>query len=419
MSPLRVLIVAYQFPPLGGGGVQRSVKFVKYLPESGWEPTVLTTAARLYHAEDETLAADLPPGLRVLRAPELMLGRRVAGRARRAGVPYAPYLAGWPDREAGWIPGAVRAGVRAVRELQPHALYSSAPPASTHMAALAIHRLTGVPWVADFRDPWANYAFHNGRPPGFAAADRTAERTVTRHARQVVVSAEFARIEGTEPGDPKRTFIPNGVDPDDVPDDLPGPDGARFRLAFVGSLYRSIDCAPILAALRRLAERGVIHPGELEFRVVGNVGVPDLDAGSLDVVRTGYVNHSRAVREMAAADALVCYVPSAAPQNTPGKIYEYLATGRPVLCVTAAANYAYRLVDELGAGACAEPHEHHRIEAAIEDMFLRWKAGPLAPTGARGPVLARFSRPGLTRRLAAVLDSAAAAAAPLSAAGGR
>ena len=409
-------MLAYHFPPLAGGGVQRSVKFVKYLPEQGWEPTVLTTSARLYHAEDATLEADLPPGLRVVRAPELMLGRRVAGRARRAGVPYAPYLAGWPDREAGWIPGAVRAGVRAVRELQPEAIYSSAPPASTHMAALAIHRLTGIPWVADFRDPWANYAFHNGRPPGFAAADRRAERAVSRNASQLLVSAEFARIEGSEPGDAQRTFIPNGVDPDDIPEDLPGPSGSRFRLSFVGSLYRSIDCAPILAALRRLAERGVIAPGELELRVVGNVGVPELDAGPLDVVRTGYVDHSTAVREMAAAHALVCYVPAAAPQNTPGKIYEYLATGRPVLCVTAAANYAYRLVRELEAGACAEPHEHERIEAAIEDLFLRWKAGTLAPTGARAPVLERFSRAQLTRRLAEVLDSAAAA--PRSAAAG-
>lgn len=405
----RLLMVAYHFPPLGGGGVQRTLKFAKHLPQEGYEPIVLTTSSRHYHVHDDTLAQDLPPGVRVLRAPELAVGRRAAGRARRAGLPYAPCFAGWPDREAGWIPGAVRTGMRAVRQLRPDLIYSTAPPASAHVVAMVLHRLTGLPWVSDFRDPWAHCVYHDRRPPGFAAADRLAERAVTRHARRVIVTSELTRVEGIAPDDDRRVVIPNGVDPDDVPTGLPGPGGRRFRISFVGSLYRSIDLGPVLAALRRLAERGVIGPAELELRVVGNVGVPELDAGPFEVVRTGYVDHAGAVREMAAAHALVCHMPPEAPQQTPGKIFEYLATGRPVLCVAARDNFAYRLVRDLDAGHCAEPHEQDRIESSIEGMVATWRAGSLRPTGARDEIVARFSRSKLTHDLALELRSATAA----------
>jgi glycosyltransferase involved in cell wall biosynthesis len=399
-----VLIVAYGFPPLGGGGVQRTVKFVKYLPEHGWDPVVLTTGARVYHAEDDTLRGDLPPGLRVVRAPEVLIARRAAAAAARLRIPHAQQLAGWPDREMGWIPGAVRAGLRAVRRDRPDVIYSTSPPASGHLVALALHRYTGLPWVADFRDPWAHTAL-NRRTPGLGVANRWAERTVTRRASRVLVSAEFAPITGTLPGEQKRVFIPNGVDADDLVDRAAVPNG-RFTLTFVGSLYRSIDCAPVLAALRRLAERGAVKPDELELRIVGNIGVRELDAGPFAVTRVGYVDHARAVREMADADALLCYVPSAAPQNTPGKIYEYLASNRPVLCVTSPDNFAFRLVGELGAGACAAPEDGRGIEAALEDMVSRWRGGRLAPTAVRAQVLARFSRRHLTGELATVLDEA-------------
>jgi glycosyltransferase involved in cell wall biosynthesis len=399
--PRRVLALAYFFPPLGGAGVQRSLKFVKYLPEHGWTASVITTRSRRYGLLDDSLAAEIPPGTPVRRVLDVPLPTWVAGVLRRLGLRRAAALASWPDISLGWAVAATVSALRAIRRERPDVLYTTSAPYSAHLAGWALHRLTGVPWVADFRDEWGANPHTRDEPPARRALTRRVEAAVTAAADRVVVVADYFDLAGSQ----DRVEIPNGVDPEDLIDDAGASQPDVFRLSFVGSIYADQDCAPVIAALRRLVERGAVDPGRLELRVVGNVLLPHFES-PVRLTRTGYVDHGRALQEMSASTALLFYVGpnSLAPS---GKLYEYLASERPILCVARRENLAYRLVEEWDAGRCAEPGDGDAIEAALADLYERWQTGTLtAVNGARERVLERYSRRALTAELAAVLDAA-------------
>jgi glycosyltransferase involved in cell wall biosynthesis len=290
-------------------------------------------------------------------------------------------------------------------------ILTTSAPYSAHLAGLVLHRLTGVPWVADFRDEWAANPHTRDEPRIWRALTRGAEAAIARVAACIVVVAEYFDIAGAGPG-PHRVEISNGVDPDDfaATDGEPSP-GARsdvFRLSFVGSLYGDQDPAPVLSALRRLIDRGVIASERFELRIVGNVWLPDFNArDSLSVTMTGYLDHEGAVAEMRRSTALLFYVAphSLAPS---GKLFEYLASERPIACIAHPQNLAYRLVETWGAGRCAAPDDPAAIEVALADLYGRWEAGSLGSVeGVRERVLERFSRRVLAGDLARVLERAA------------
>jgi glycosyltransferase involved in cell wall biosynthesis len=283
-------------------------------------------------------------------------------------------------------------------------ILSSSPPASAHLAGWVLSRLTGVPWVADFRDEWAGDRGAQGQPRLRRAMDQHAERRVVAAARRVIVAAEYFRIAGAS----RRETIPNGVDEADVPS-VPTESGdGVFRLSHVGSLYADRDVRPVLTAARRLLDRGLIDPRRFEIRVVGNVWLPEFAADSpVPLTVTGYLPHADAIREMRKAGALLLYVAPGSLAPT-GKVFEYLACERPVLCVARSDNLASRLVTEWRAGACADPGDGPAIEEALASLYLRWTSGDqLELRGARERVLENYSRRALTGRLAAVLDEAA------------
>jgi glycosyltransferase involved in cell wall biosynthesis len=217
---------------------------------------------------------------------------------------------------------------------------------------------------------------------------------------------------GLSPDDPRRVIIRNGVDdadfgPSETGDAHPPMD--RFRLTYVGSLYGTRDAAPVFRAIARLARAGVIDAQRFEVLLVGNVWLGDqtLELGPVRINQTGYVDHARAVREMRSATALLFYAPSHtwAPS---GKIFEYLLAGRPILSIARRDNLAFELVDELRAGATAEPDDAAGIDRAITELYHRWSAGTLeVGPQVRERTLARFSRRRLAADLARVLDATA------------
>jgi glycosyltransferase involved in cell wall biosynthesis len=404
-------VLAYFFPPLGGGGVQRTLKHVKYLPDEGFEAIVLTTRPVWSPLVDATLSAEVPPSTVVIRAPEIplqLIKWGLHGLLRRARLPttVTSYI-GWPDETAGWAPAATWHALRAIRRYRPDILYSTSSPVTAHLVALVASRATGIPWVADFRDGWTKNPQKERLPKALAGLSARLERAVVRRARSVVVVDDSVELLGIERDDPRLVLIPNGVDPEDLPPADAHVSTTRFRLAYVGALYGARDAAPVFAALRALLERGVIDAADLDLRLVGPLALGhDANLEQLPVSRLGYVDHRTAISEMAAADVLLFYAP-AANRGTSGKIYEYLVSGRPILCVAGHDNFAFRLVEELGAGPCAEPDDPSAIERAIETLYRSWKDGELAISReVRTEALRRFSRPALARQLAAVLTAA-------------
>jgi glycosyltransferase involved in cell wall biosynthesis len=403
----RVLVLAYFFPPLGGGGVQRTLKFVRYLEPLGWDATVVSTRSRLYPARDPSLLKEVPATTRVIRTRALPLAHYLGIVLHRLRLTRLRAWVLWPDGGIGWAPFALVAALRAARRDRPHALLSTSAPYGAHLVALVVARLTGLPWIADFRDEWTANALLTEQPRSITALTRRAESAVTGRARRVVVAAEFFRLAGLPSDDPRRVEITNGVDEEDLPNPAARPPADRFVLANVGTIYGSVDPSPALRALAALAARGAIDGERVEVRLVGSLWDPNLTPpDEIRVEATGYVEHARAVMEMGAATALLLYVPSASLAPS-GKLFEYLASGRPVLCLTHPDNLASRLVREWNAGVVADPHDESEIEHAILTLWQRWQADGLPDQQeVRRRTLERYSRRANAARLAQVLEEA-------------
>jgi glycosyltransferase involved in cell wall biosynthesis len=408
-----VLVIAYFFPPIGGAGVQRTLKFVRYLPEFGYRPVILTTASRAYPASDPTLLAEVPAGATVVRARDPAILRWATLGFDYLDLHQMRALASWPDDAAAWIPAATVSAMRSVRRHRPSVILSSAPPFAAHMVAWMTARATGLPWVADFRDEFSANPHAEQRTNLVHWLNRLTEQRVVADAARVVTVADYFEIERAPTGSARRFTVVNGVDDADLGEAPTVRDSDRFRLSFVGTLYGDRDLAPVAASLRRLAERGVVDPTRCELRVVGSMWLRQApQAGPVTVVETGYLDHAAALREMQDATVLLFYAPESSPAPS-GKIFEYLAAERPILCVARRDNLAFRLVEEWSAGRCVEPSAAGALDSAISELYRLWDAGELsAPIGARHRVLERYSRRTLTGELASVLDAAIEAGPP-------
>jgi glycosyltransferase involved in cell wall biosynthesis len=407
----RVLVVAYFFPPLGGAGVQRTLKFIRYLPEHGWAPAVVTTSSTAYPVADASLLDEIPAGTRVVRAFEPRPWQRLAGLASavfaRLRLPGLARAVVWPDVMIAWVPAAIVRTVREIRRSRPDVLFSTSAPLSCHLVALAAHKLTGVPWVADFRDEFAANPTERSQTGLRARLSRRIEDSIARHtARRTVVASYFDLSgDGVAPLE-----LPNGVDAADLDGLRPAQPAVtdRLQLSYVGSLYGQRDAEPVLAALRRLIADGRLDAGQVALRVVGNVWLADFESRvPVALVTTGYVSHGEALREMRTATALLLYIPPGDPAPS-GKIFEYLVAERPILCVAPTDNLATRLVAECDAGVIAAPDDPDAIEAALLELVRRRQAGELRGSPvARERTLERYSRQALAGRLAEVFEDAA------------
>lgn len=399
-------MLAYFFPPLGGAGVQRTLKFVRYLEPLGWDATVITTSSLEYTARDPSLLAEIPKTTRVVRVRSFPLLRWIGAVAGRLRQTWLRDWAMWPDEGRGWAPFAFIAALREIRRERPDVVFSTSSPYGAHLAALWISRRAQIPWVADFRDEWA-WNPHSADRPILDRLTRRVERSVTATARRTVVAADYFRLEGLLPGDRRRIAILNGVDEGDVPATGTRAPSEDFVLAHVGTVYEGFDPAPVLRVLADLIERGEIDGKRLEMRFVGSIWIAGFaPPPSVRSVLTGYVDHATAVEEMRSATALLLYRPSSSLAPS-GKLFEYLASSRPLLCVVRPDNLASQLVCDWNAGEVADPDHDDQIEAAILALWRRWIENGLPDQPeVRRRTLEMYSRPAEAAQLAAVLDEA-------------
>ena len=426
----RVAFLAYYFPPFGGGGVQRSLKFVKHLPAHGYEPVVVTrplTSSSAWTPPDETLAGELPAGTEVLRVsgpePARPHGRRA--RARRWSRLRSAF-ARW------WVEEALATG-RAI-EGPVDLVYASMSPFETGDAARKLAAELGVPWVADLRDPWAldEWLVYPSRLHRGLELRRM--RRLLGAASAVVMNTPEASAEVLrrfpELGRKPVLTIPNGFDSDDFVGPLPLRGDGAFRIVHAGNVFPVPDRGHVRLGRRILG--GAVpglnvvprsHVYLLEAVEVVRAERPDLGArievhlaGSIDErVRTtlppwvkphGYLAHPETVALLRSADLLFLPMHDL-PTGTrarivPGKTYEYLAAGRPILAAVPDGDARDLLVEAGNALLCrpADVEEMARIIAErVEGADRSEVQGP------RPEVLARYERRRLTGELAGVFDA--------------
>ena len=429
----RLLILAYFYPPLAGGGVHRVLGFTRYLPRHGWACTVVCAGEEDYWVRDTTLLDRVPPGTEVLRAPGgsalaalLRLGRGggTAPRSRRAFAGLRRLSDWWllPDSYVGWAGRAAAVAARRIARGGVDAVLSSSPPDSAHLAARRLHRRFRLPWVADFRDPWIGLSFRTPPTAWHRARQAAMERAVLGGADLVLTASRThaddlrRRAGGLTAPDavaiPGRLeHLPNGFEPE--PEAGRGPDpGAdeSFTLVFAGTLSQMPDADVFLEALHDLFARRPEARRRIRARLAGPYEKSHSDRaealGLTGIVHfPGALPHAETRALERGADLLLLWKPRGAGYRTmvPGKLYEYLDAERPVLAMLREDDEAAALVRSAG-GEVVPPGDRAPLSAAIERRYLQWKEGrrERAP---RPDWLAGHTRARLAERLAGMLDA--------------
>lgn len=417
----RVLIIAWYFPPVGGPGVQRTLKFCKYLPREGWEITVIGGIDPGEH-QDPALASEIPSGVIVQRfgRPDTRWRRlRTWLFARRLGPIGLGRLGHWiglfkdfPDTMREWADAVVEVAVTAHQRQPFNVIYTSSYPYSVHLAGAALKQRLGLPWVADLRDPWAENELMLGHLPRWMRARHArAERRMIETSDAVICAhpGHAARLRDLYGLSPSRCLaITNGYDPEDYrdfPEPTPiGPDGV-VRLVHTGSFYGAYSPAPLLRALVEAWRPLPAGIQVLELRLVGGDGdviFPDLPG--LRVVVRPRVSHAEALQEQAAAHFLLCvFDRTAGVTHLPGKLFEYLASGRPILGILPTEGTMAAIIERTRAGRVADCDRPKEIIAALQASMADLVASKrgLSPDH---HVVARYSRPELANQLSAVLN---------------
>ncbi|MBN1882207.1 MAG: glycosyltransferase family 4 protein [Deltaproteobacteria bacterium] len=380
----RVLIIAYNFPPMGGGGVQRTAKFVKYLPRFGWEPIVLTAADPYYWAVDTSLSSDVPGGTEIERIPArghipvASLLPRIIGSKRARTVTRILFF---PDEKISWAKKAARRGGRFIRKHPIDAVFSTSPSPSAHLAAERIARRNNIPWIADFRDLWSGDYRNNADPAWIKKRRLKAEGRILWAADHVVCATEGFRETFIERHrlDPARiTAVHNGFDPDDFPAPIQrsgaSGDGASIVMIHSGSLYGEGLPERFLSGLGRMLSRDPIRSGRFVLRFIGVMD--DAIARRIDSILgaaariDGYLDHADAVEAVRRADIALLAVPHRenASLVVHGKLFEYLASGTPILAAIPEGEAAC-IVRETGTGAVMTEDDPDAVADMLPDVI--------------------------------------------------
>lgn len=409
----RVLLVAFHFPPLAGSsGIQRTLRLAQQLPAFGWEPIVLSAHPRAYERTSKDLQGEVPTGIVVRRAFALDTARHLSIKGR--------YFGGWarPDRWASWRFDAVRQGLALIRELAPQVIWSTYPIATAHGIGAELQRRSGLPWIADFRDPMAQEGYPADRDTWLAyerienaamQQARLATFTTPGAAREYAQRYPHAadRIRVLENGYDEKSFPPMGAPAEAQPLN-PG----AITLLHSGIVYPSErDPTALFAALRLLHARGRIRGGQFKLRLraceaEGFVRQLAAQHGVEGYVETlPPVPYRDALAEMLRADALLVMQASNCNAQIPAKLYEYLRAGRPILCLSDPAGDTASTLRSTGIDAIAPLDDAESIAALLARFIQR--AEPRLGTLPTAESVRAASRQERTRRLAAWLDEIA------------
>ena len=450
----RVLVITYYWPPSGGSGVQRWVKFAKYLPQEGWQPVIYTPENPEYTAIDHTLEAEIPPEAEIIRRPitepynlyRKLMGKGASTDMKTLTAPVIPSeakeslasasggavteissgkksfkqrLSLWirgnlfiPDPRVGWVRPSVRFLKEYLKEHPVDVIVTTGPPHSMHRIGQRLHKDLGIPWIPDFRDPWSRmyYLKHLPMTRRTWRKLRAMEQSVLDECSTVLAVTPLVQEEFQAQTKTPVAMITNGYDGGDF-DQPVEPDGF-FNVVHTGLFAADGNPLNLWKALGVKAWADPEFKQALRLRLVGKVDREVYDAieeAGLrgNVVDLGYCDHLTAVREQLAASLLILPLrndPEYRP-ILPGKLFEYLASRRPILGIGQEDGAMARVLADTGAGVTAGWDNLSAMRDFIDQAWEQHKAGGVPPV--QGDI-ARFSRRNLTRELAALLERVSA-----------
>ena len=390
----KVLVIAYYFPPMGLSGVQRTAKFVRYLPKYGWKPTVLTVTPTGYYAVDESLLSEVEQaGTEVVRASSLDPNRlfkkqgvvRMPSERVRKILQFAGDTFFFPDTKIGWKSKALKAASELLRREKFDVIFATAPPQTDFLIGEALKKRFGLPLVLDYRDAWLDYPFKYYPTPLHRYLHYRMEKRVIRAADRVIVTVRRVKESilkhylGLDYHDV--VIIPQGYDPADFEfggSTKPSPK-RKMRITHAGTFYADRNPSVLLQALHNVF-RDVPHMrGRLELRLIGNVREEDqLLVSKLglqnDVTCHGYLEHHECTKHLLESDVLWLVLDN--DFQSPGKLYEYFGARKPILG-SIEDGYMKQLILESGAGRCVPLKDLGAHEQALRDLFAEYEKNKL------------------------------------------
>lgn len=413
-------MVVYYFPPMGGSGVQRPLKFAKYLKKFGWEPIVVAPDPGLYHTFDETLAAELEKsGIRVERVKNRSLFG--SGKGVKRHLPNRQFISSllkwvtsWfflPDNKKGWIDDAVRVCEQIIQKETVRAVFATAPPYSNLIVAQKVKALTGLPVVMDLRDDWLES--HLLRYPTTWHFNKMRElelKTLSSADHITVVNSVYQkkiekRLGSVSPG---ITTIPNGFDKTNFENTEYSGNNSRFTILYSGLFYESRKPDWLLKSIRLVMDRDPEFKKSIGLQFQGGLSndhwrtINRLDLAGI-VSDFGYVNHQQAVQNLVNADVLFLTVGerSYVDAVTPGKVFEYMGSRKPVLAYIP-DGVTRQLLNRYGAARCVGIKDVEKGADQIESLFHLWATGDL-PVG-DAEFVRQFERKQTAKALTTVLQ---------------
>ena len=434
MRMKKVLIVTYYFPPSGGPGVQRVLKFATYLRSFGWQPVILTVKDADYPARDESLLKEIPSDVTVYRTrifEPYDAYRRLTGK--KAGMPVdvntipkpgqkrslqeriAEFIRATffiPDARIGWYRHALREGLRIIEEEGIDAIYSSSPPYTCSVIARALKRKTGLPWIAGFRDPWRGFLSTPKRwwLPDFF--DRRLERGTFAECDRMEVAwkgilKDFQSKYPTLPTG-KVHHLPNGFDSADFPT-VEVVDADCFTVTYTGSMYGKRNPEVFLAAVASLVEQGAVDLRRIRLQFIGRFGneVREMFAHPLlspSIVVKEYMPHAESVRHLFQSDALLMIVDNfkGNEEIVPGKVYEYIGASKPIIALAPEGAVA-EVIRETRSGSAVRSDDVSAVAEAFLRYYEQWSNGTIGLEQDK-ELVRGFERKEVAKRLAGLLD---------------
>lgn len=427
----KILYLTYYWPPSGGPGVQRSLKFAKFLPDLKIEPYIVTVNANKasYPIIDTTLEKDVSPELKVFRTNSFEPLEWYRFFTKKKEIPYsgfvnmdksslfqiiARFIRGnifIPDARMGWVNFAYKKALALHKETTFKAIVTSSPPHSTQLTGLRLKRETGLPWVADMRDPWTDIYYYKDfyHLPFAKKRDAEYEKKVLENADAVVVVSESIKnlfISKSDKIDPAKIHvIPNGYDEADFKRKSKRK-SKELVITYTGTLADHYPVDEFISALKKVIEthQDII----IKWRIVGKVSDSILEKIkknnlSKNVDYLGYKKHKEAVSYLLESDALLLIIPDIENNSgiLTGKLFEYLAAQKPIVFIGPRNSDAAPMVRECQAGRCFDYNEGMRMMTYLNELVENWKKSHNLDI--KNNTYRQYSRQALTKKFAKII----------------
>lgn len=432
----KVLIITYYWPPSGGSGVQRWLKMAKYLPEYGWQPVIYTAEGAEYPVEDPSLGKDVSPDTEVIRRPitepynfyKKFLGMKKDQKVKAGFIDDTGHKQGWKERLSIWIRGNffipdarcwwVKPSVKYLKSyLKEHpvdAIISTGPPHSMHLIAMQLKEALGIPWMADFRDPWTEIDYYSK-----LRLTRRADRKHHRLEREVLTKAD--KVVTVSPnwaaslerlGAPKADVVYNGFDESDIVPTNDAVASDKFTLTYLGVLFKVRNPESLWQALGELLAEDPIFAEKLQVKLIGQVDKEVMQTIANNglqshVVVSPYIPHDQVAGALHQSSVLLLPLMPDTETDTlgliPAKLFEYLASGRPILCIGPTNGDTATILNEAQAGVTVEFRDKDKAKAAIKSFFHTYLTNGLLDNEAK--TITRFSRKALSKDISILLNS--------------